>query len=100
MVKRPARGRALGASSSDDPETLGFIGVAAQRPIGLEEQVAFDRETERTTDGCDFREPDITEFGVADTEVTETEGEVGIVRIDLSQEPGGTGVGREELDDG
>jgi hypothetical protein len=66
----------------------------------LKEQVTLDRETERTTDGCDFREPDIAEFRVTETEVTETKGEIGIDRIEFPEELGGGAIRSEELDDG
>jgi hypothetical protein len=96
-MKLSAATAGLPWASATRPCIAASSGVAAQRSVGLEEQVAFDRETEHTTDGCNFREPDISEFGVADTKVTEAKGKVGINRIELGEEP--TGIRREELQD-
>jgi len=64
MKQRSAKRQGAGdASGPDALETLRLVCAAAQRAVGLEKQVAFDRETERTADGCVFREPDIAEFG-------------------------------------
>jgi hypothetical protein len=43
--------------------------------------------------------PDVAELGLAQAEITESEGQVGI-SIELGEEPGALGIGREEFDDG
>jgi len=87
------------ASLSLMPGGLRFAGVAAERLVGLEEQVALDRKTELAAHRLDLREADVAQLRAAEAEVTKAEGEVRVLRIEFCQKPGRAGVGREELHD-
>jgi hypothetical protein len=61
--------------------------------------VALDRQVQFAAHGLQFRQADGAEFRIAHTEVTQAEGDIRIVRVDLGQEPGAASIGREQLDD-
>ncbi len=87
-------------SGEDTAGLVGFTGVSAQGVLGQEVLVAFDGESHGATECLDLREADIAEFGEAESQVTESECDVGVGGVDLRQEPGGTRVRGEELHDG
>ena len=56
-------------------------------------------KSELAAHAAKFDEAHVAEFGRAQAEIAESEGETA-VGIELGQEPGGATVGSEELDDG
>jgi hypothetical protein len=52
--------------------------------IGGERQITFNGQTEFAAKATKFSKTDATEFGKALTEVTESEGDVRFLRIDLA----------------
>ena len=72
---------------------------------GSEVDVSLDTETERTTDGSEFREQDVTQFRVAHAQVTEAEhadiGDIALVivhEVCVRDVPSGSTTGVEELE--
>src|ERR1017187_4226751 len=62
-------------------------------------KVALDGQAQPAAHGLKLRDTHGTGFGTAHAEIAQAEGDVGVVGIDLAQEPGASGVGREELHD-
>jgi hypothetical protein len=65
------------ASSDDVTEGTRFVGVSRDGFVGLEVQVALDGESELAAYDAKLREAHVAEFGAAQAEVAEAEGEVG-----------------------
>jgi hypothetical protein len=67
--------------------------------FGGERQITFNGQTHIATQGTKFRKADATEFGEALTEVTESEGNLRFLRIDLVEKPGTVRVRRKKFHD-
>ena len=72
---------------------------------GGEVNVSLNTETERATNGSEFREQDVTQFGVAHAQVTEAEhanvGDIALVivhKLRVRDVPSGSTTGVEELE--
>lgn len=65
--------------------------------LGLEIRPALDGHSQRAARGFDLTDPNAAKLGAADAKVAEAESDVGLVGVDLGQEPGGHAVRREGL---
>jgi len=63
-------------------------------------KIALDTEANAALDRSEFRPSDRPEFGEAHAEVTEPLGDVGVLRLDLGEEPGSGSTRIEELHHG
>jgi hypothetical protein len=78
----------------------GELGVGRDRSRGREVEIALEGQSQGAADGGELVEAHVAEFGLAQVELAETEGEILAVRVQLREEPGGVAVRGEELDDG
>lgn len=69
----------------------GGIGIVRKRCLGLEGAIAFDRQSQTSTDRG--------EFGATDAKIAEAESNVRLIGIELGKQPGRASIGGEELDD-
>ena len=74
-----------------------LVGIGGQRLGGREVQVALDRQIQFAAHGLQFRQADGADFRTAEAEIAQAIGDIRIFRVDLGQEPGAAGVGREQL---
>ena len=65
-----------------------------------EMQVALDRQAQPAAHGFKLGQTDGTKLGTTHAKVAKAEGDVRVFRVDLGQEPGTAGVGREQFHDG
>lgn len=75
-------------SGTDAAVLVRFRRVGRDRFVGLEVKVALDGQAHRTAQGLEFGQADIAEFRLAETEVAQPEGEVGVVGIEFREQPG------------
>lgn len=75
------------------------FGVDRHRIFSGKRKIAFNTQSELATNGADFDEIDITEFGIAHAEIAETEGKVIFVGIDFADEPCALCIRRKEFYD-
>jgi hypothetical protein len=78
----------------------GELGVGRDRPRRCEVEIALERKAQRAAGGSELVQAHIAEFGLAETEIAETEGEMFGDWVQFCEELGGVAVGGEELDDG
>src|SRR5258708_4935244 len=77
-----------------------FLGVLTERLHWDEVQVALDLESEGARDRLQFREPHAADFRETEAEITEAEGDIRLVRVELAQEPRACAPRAEQLHDG
>jgi hypothetical protein len=94
-----ARRFLLVASGDDASGGTGVTRVLRDRFRCGEGAVALDGQAPRAGDFLDLRYAHVAEFGEAVPEVAEAERDIGIVVVDLREEPGRLRVGGEELHD-
>src|ERR1035437_2012044 len=76
-----------------------LVGVGGQRLGGREMKVALDGKAQPATHGLKLRNTHGTGFRAAHAEIAQAEGDVGVLGIEFAQEPGASGIGREEFHD-
>lgn len=81
----------------DAASRIGSVDVSRNRCGGLKVQVTLDAQAELAAQGLDFREPDGAVLRETEAEVAKPPKNVIVVGIDSSDEPGATGIRREEL---
>jgi hypothetical protein len=84
-------------SCGDCTVGLSSFGIGAERFVRCEVVVALHGQAEAAAHGCQFRQRDVTEFGAAQAEVAQTEGDVFVAGVDFRQKPRRTGVRREQF---
>lgn len=62
-------------------------------------RVPLDRQPELASHKRQLGQKHVAQFRPSEAKVAEAERNVGILRIDLGEEPGRAGVGREQFDD-
>jgi hypothetical protein len=71
------------------------FGVSRERARRREVKILFDGQAQRAAGGGELGENDVAEFGRAEPEIAQAEGQIDFCVIDLGQEPGGIAVGRD-----
>jgi hypothetical protein len=66
---------------------------------GGKPQGAPNRQAKLATDGTEFRKADTTEFRKAQAKVTEAEGYISLLGIDLAEKPSAVRIRRKEFHD-
>src|ERR1700730_19179519 len=89
------RGRVL----SDAVRLTGGFRINRHGMFGGKRQIAFNGQAQFAAKATKFREADATEFGEALTKVTESEGDVRFLRIDLADKPGTVRIWRKKFHD-
>jgi hypothetical protein len=68
--------------------------------FGGEREITFNGQAQFATQGAKFRKADATEFGKAKPKVTQTEGDLRFLRIDLADKPGTVRIWRKSFTTG
>lgn len=73
--------------------------VSADGLVRCEVKIALNGQAKRPACAFQFTDPHGAKLRAADAEITEPEGDVGIIRKDFRQKPGCRAIRREELYD-
>lgn len=68
--------------------TGGFRRVSRERLLGLEVQVALDRQAKLPAQRSEFGQAHGAKFWKPHTEVAEAKGDIGVLGVDFGQKPG------------